>query len=279
MKHPLQHPSPGLRAAAVLFVAALAACSGDPAGPTPDAGERDAADIPIMESFEVQVAADEVIAEVTIEDAALSVSDDPNGGPWAEARELFRQARQAWRAGDTELAAELAEQGRLVLAAAIIERRGEEGLDALFDRVERIVERLGEAPDDFERAAALKNRLEELLDEATVLRGGGDLVGAAERLILGLGITDRMIHRHRDARRNPAAHAKIAVETAVGTLNRVKEEIGGDPAPRVAHALGHATELARRANNALENRAWLRAIVLSRRSIGWSLRALRLSLA
>ncbi len=262
-------------AALAVLVIGLAACGDDPAGPGTD---QATADIAITEDLDLQVAVDDVVADVTVEDAALFFDESPSSGPWAEARELFRQARQAWHDGDTELAAELAMQGRLVISQAIIDRSGEEGLDALFDRVEDLLTRLAGASDEYERLADLAERISELLGEATVLRDDGDLVGAGERLILALGMADRMRHRHQDARRDPQVHAEAAVAAATIIFDQVVEEIGSEPGDRVAHALRHAGELIRRANVSLENQNFLRAIVLSRRSVGWSFRALRLSL-
>ena len=262
-------------AAFAVLVAGLAACGDDPAGP---GTEQAAADIGIAADLDLQVAVDDVVADVIVEDAALSFDESPTSGPWAEARELFRQVRQAWRNGDTELAAELATQGRLVISQAIFDRHGEEGINALFDRVENLLIRLEGAADEYERLADLADRMGELFDEATVLRDGGEFVGAGERLILALGMADRMRHRHEDARRHPQAHAEAAVAAATIIFNRVEEEIGSEPGPRVEHALAHASELLRRANIALGNQAYRRAIVLSRRSAGWSFRALRLSL-
>lgn len=256
---------------------ALGACAGDTSGP--EATGSAMSDVPTSADFELQVAADETVAEMAIEDAALWVADDPTAGPWAEARELFRQARRAWRVGDPERAAELAYEGRLVLAEALIERRGIEGLDALASHVEIVIERLDEAAEDYARAGALRDRLAALLEESVELRDGAQLIGAAERLILALGITDRMRHRYDDVSLDAEAYATHAVLAAARILHRVDAAIGPDAGPRARHALAHARELTRRANAALEGEAWRRAIVLSRRSIGWSLHALRIYLA
>lgn len=266
-----------LLAGVTLAGVTMAACTGEPTAPG-DRGGSLTTEAPTTADFEIQVASDETVAEITIEDAALWVTDDQATGPWAEARELFRQARRAWRAGDVERAAELAHEGRLILAEALIERRGTEGLDALESHVEIIIERLDEAADDYARAAALRDRLVDLLDEAGELRAAGELTGAAERLILALGIADRMHHRYEDASRDAEAYATRAVLAAERMLARAEGAIGPDAGPRVRHALAHARELTRRANAALERGAWRRAIVLSRRSIGWSLYALRIYL-
>lgn len=262
-------------AALAVLVSGLAACGDDTTGPGTESGTDE---IAITADLELQVAVDDVVAEVIVEDAALSFNENPASGPWAEARELFRQARQAWQNGDTELAAKLAMQGRLVISQAIFDRQGEDGIDALFDRVADVMTRLAGASDEFERLADLADRMGELFDEATVLRDDGNFVGAGERLILALGMADRMRHRHQDARRNPQAHAEAAVAAATIIFNRVSEEIGLEPGERVAHARDHASELLRRADVALGNQAYRRAIILSRRSVDWSFRALRLSL-
>lgn len=255
----------------------VAACGGEPVGPGSQTQER-ADEPPLTAAFEIQVAADETVAEAMIEDAALWVSADAAVGPWAEARELFRRARRAWRAGDTERAAELALEGRLVLARALVERRGEEGLDALEGHVEAILERLEEAADDYARAAELAERLAELLDVSRAHRADGELVAAAERLILALGIADRL--RHRLTRGSVAEGvATRAVAAAEAIQARVVDAVGPDAGPRVRHALAHSRELLRRANAALEGEAWRRAVVLARRSIGWALHGLRIYLA
>ena len=265
----------GLRGLVGLIAGLIAAsCTADPAGP----GEG-GAELPLMAEFALQVAADEAVSEVTIEDAALWVFEDGTTGPWAEARELFHRARQAWRAGDPDRAAQLARAARLVLAEALIERGGEEGLDALESHVEIIVERLDEAADEYARSGALRDHLLELLAESRELRGAGELTAAAERLILALGIADHMRHRFEDAVRDAEAYATRAVAAAERVYGRVDEAIGPDAGPRIEHALAHARELTRRANAALDRGAWRRAIVLSRRSIGWSLHALRLFVA
>lgn len=88
-----------------------------------------------------------------------------------------------------------------------------------------------------------------------------------------------MRHRYEEASNDAEAYATRAVLAAQRVLNRVDAAIGPDAGPRVRHALAHARELTRRANAALEREAWRRAIVLSRRSIGWALHALRIYLA
>ena len=280
MNYPrLIRPAAAWKALVIAAMLVPVACGESPSGPD---GQDDAGsvDVPITESFEVQVAADPVVAEAMVEDASLAAVDAvASGGPWAEARELFRQARQAWRNGDTEKAAELAEQGRLVLAEALIDRRGQEGFDALLMRVDLLIDRLEDPAEKYARLGELRDRMIELRDEALVLEGDGDLVGASERLIFALAIADRMRHRFHDAVRNPEAFANAAVGIATAVFEEVVEQVGPEADTRPWHALAHARELLRRSNAALEAGAWHRAIVLARRSIGWSWFALRLHLA
>ena len=257
-------------AAVAVLLAGFTACADNPVDP----GTEGSADIAITADLDLQASVDDVVTDIMVEDAALSFFEQPSDGPWAQARDLFRQAREAWRNGDTELAAELAMEGRLIISQAIIDRGGEEALDRLFDRVESLLARLDGASDEYERLADVAERIGALLTEATVLRDDGDLVGAGERLILALGIADRMRHRHRDARDNAEQHAEAAVAAAAFIYESVVTEVGDEPGPRVVHALEHSQELLRRANIALEQDAYRRAIVLSRRSIGWSLWAL-----
>ena len=53
-----------------------------------------------------------------------------------QAREKFREARRAWIGGDTELAAQLAEEGRLLVAEAMVLVLGDEAYLRLLERVE-----------------------------------------------------------------------------------------------------------------------------------------------
>lgn len=264
------------RPAIALALALLAACGADPAGPGAPTARTDAADVPVEADFSLQVAADETVGDVVVEDAALWVGEGPGQGPWAEAAEFFRRARRAWLQGDPGRARALALEGRLVLARALIARQGEACLDALEDFVDIAIERLDEASDGYARADELRDRLAALREEAAALRAEDRSVAAAERLIFAVALVDRMNHRFVDGRLDAPAYAARAVQVAENVLHRVEAAVGRDPGPRVRHALGHATELLRRAEAALDRRAWRRAIVLARRSIGWSLHALRL---
>jgi hypothetical protein len=189
-----------------------AACGSEPAAPGASDFETDA---PLTADFEQQVASDELVAEVTVEDAALWAGADAGAGPWAEARQLFRRARRVWRAGDTERAAELALEGRLVLARALVDRRGDEAVEGLEARVEIVIERLDDAEEDFARAGDLRDRLSELLGEARTLREAGDSVGAAERLIFALGIADRLRHRYVKPGDRAPGHRSVAPQHRV----------------------------------------------------------------
>lgn len=262
----------------VLLVALfLGACTSEPTGPADPGTGADQADVPLDADFALQVAADEAVADMAVEDAALLFSEDAALGPWAEARDLFRRARRAWLDGDAARARRLALEGRRVLARALWSRRGDSGLDELDDLVDIAVERLDEAADEFARARELRDRLAALREEAASLRVEGHPVQAAERLIFALGIVDRLYHRRLDAPTVGRAVASRAVAAAQALLERVENAVRTDPDHRVRRSLAHATELVRRANAALDRQAWRRAVVLACRSVGWSLHALRLA--
>ena len=69
-------------AALAVLVMGLAACGDDPAGPGTDEVTED---IAVTADLELQVAVDDVVADVIVEDAALSMAESPTSGPWAEA--------------------------------------------------------------------------------------------------------------------------------------------------------------------------------------------------
>ncbi|MEN8143607.1 MAG: hypothetical protein ABFS14_01530 [Gemmatimonadota bacterium] len=260
----------------LLLVGGLAACSENPVDPTagtPGTNTGAVAEPSIVAPFEVQVAADETTAEVVTEDVALSLSSPTQaapsegaGTPFAEARLKFAAARAAYRLGDEEAARALALEARLILAAALIDHRGEEGLDALFARVEHLIDRIQEADDEFAQLDRLEDKLEELVEQARALQAEGDLVGAAERLLLGLQITDVVRHRHRDFRLEPATVARFSIARAVEALELARGLIGDAPTFKQERVLFHVEELIRRAVFAAEHEAYRRAVVLARRA-------------
>ncbi|MEE9207151.1 MAG: hypothetical protein V3U67_02065 [Gemmatimonadota bacterium] len=260
----------------LFLVSGLAACSENPVDPTAGTegtNTNSVAEPSITAPFEVQVAADETTAEVVTEDVALSMSSptevapsEGDGSPFAEARLKFAAARAAYRLGDEEAAKALALEARLILAEALIESRGEEGLEALFARVEHLIDRIQEADDEFEQLDRLEDKLEELVEEARVLQTGGDLVGAAERLLLGLQITDVVRHRHRDFRLDPVTVVRLSIARAMEALELAEGLIGDDPTFKQQRVLFHVGELIRRAVFAADHEAYRRAVVLARRA-------------
>jgi len=263
---------------AFLMAAGLAACGDAPtapglAGGTGVTGGSGSASVSLASGLEVQVAGDSVAAEVAVEDAALSMGLPPltSGSPFAEVREKFRAAREAFAAGDTALAKELAMEGRTLLAQALIDTRGEEVIAHLFGRVEKMVERLDEADDEFDAVVELKTALEELLGEARDFESQGDLVAAGERLLLALQMTDRARHRHRDFRRNPLMAARLAVARALAGVDLATRILGDTATQEQVRILTHAAELAGRAEAALAVGAFRRAVVLGGRAEAMSL--------
>ena len=107
-----------------------------------------------------------------------------------ECRPLFRQAREAWRSGDTETAADLAFQARLCVAEVLIMVFGEEAYDNLWERLEHVLTWLEEGVD--EDTSDLIARIRQLMDEAEAIKNGSEidnqLALATERLLLALKI-------------------------------------------------------------------------------------------
>jgi hypothetical protein len=250
---------------AALVATGLAGCSDSPTGPVGHGNST--ADLSVNADMELQVAGDDVLAEVAVEDMVLSMDSphDGTGTPFAEARLCFSEARQLVRQGDQEAAKDQATECRRVLVETLIEQRGEEAIDELFGLVESLVERLSEADDEFERLADLEVAVQALLEEAYGRRDSGDLIGAGERLLLALQITDRMRHRHRDFIRNPMNHARLAIARAIEAV-RLGSEIIEDPTLKQERVMFQATELLHRARFAFDHAAYRRAVVLARRA-------------
>jgi HEPN domain-containing protein len=260
----------------ILMLAGLIACGAWACddGPTdPGSLGGGSVDLGVDADLELQVVGDEMLADVVAEDMALSMGSSGDGpGPFSDSRQCFRDARQLLRNGDEEGARAKAVECRRVLVAAMIGRGGEAAIDELFGRVERLLERIGEADDEFERLSDLEARLRELVDEAHALRDGGDLVGAGERLVLALQITDRMRHRHRDFVRNPEGHARLSVAMG-GEAVRLAEGVIEEPTQTQEVLLFRAGELQRRAVFAFSQGWYRRAVVQAHRAEGVALHA------
>lgn len=217
------------------------------------------ADLGVNADMELQVAGDADLAEVMVDEASLSMASPVDGPSLDARRECFREARQLLREGEAEAARTRARECRLSLVQAMIERHGEAVIDEMFARVENLVERSGEAGDEFARHAELTARLRGLLEEAYVLRENGELAGAGERLMLGLLMADRMRHRHPDFVRDPVAVARLAMARSQEAL-RLAERLIPEPTLTQEGLLFRAAEFRRRAQFSLEHGWYRRAV-------------------
>lgn len=237
---------------AALLAGGAMACDDSPTQP----GDDVTAELAVNGDMELQVIGDADLSEVLIDDVALSMATPTDGPPFGSGRECFRDARQLLRNGDDEAARTQARECRMNLVRAMLERRGEEGLDELFGRVESLVERIGEASDEFARLADLGAKLRALLEEAHALRDAGDDVGAGERLVLALQIADRMRHRHPDFDVDPEAAARLALARS-GEAIRLAGELIPEPTAKQELLLFRAGEMHRRARFSFEQ-GWYR---------------------
>jgi len=260
---------------AALIAAGLTACDEGSSIVGPEAAQ-----------VELDLMVDEDVTEATLADAQAALDAAVGGGAagpqlFAEpdpvtveqarellrqAREKFAEARQAWSRGDTELAAELALEGRLLVAEAMILVFGEEAYERLLQRVETVISWLQERVD--EEQSDLLSRIIELKEEAEALRGQ-DLVAATERLVLALQIAHReqMMHRRREI----AQHARLSVFMARSAVDLATQIAGDDASDDQLHALRHAQHLLNDAEAALGAGRPRVAHVLSREVVNLSL--------
>jgi len=260
------------RNALLALVAAfgLAACSDNPTAP--NGGSASIADA------ELEVAADPDLAETAVQDVEISLSVSATPSPEVQdlidqARAKWKEAREAHAAGDEELAKQLAEEARRLLAEAMITARGEEVIDAMMGRLDNIIERLAEPAEQYDRPAELKAMLETCADEAQALADSDDLIGAGAKLIYCLQLTDRARLRHRDMVRDRVNHARLAVargHEAVGLATRM---LGDSPTQTQADLLLAAEALQRTAEAALSQGSPRRAASLAHRAEWTSLAA------
>lgn len=258
----------------ILIVAALVtsgAVACDDAATDPGAGDP-STELGVNADMELQVVGDADLAEVMIDDMSLSMATPTDGPPFGVGRECFRDARQLLRDGNAEAARTQARECRMNLVRAMFERHGEETIDELFARVESLVERVGEADDEFARHSELEARLRGLLEEAYTLRSGGDLVGAGERLVLALQIADRMRHRHPEFDRDPGAVARLAMARS-GEAIRLAERLIQEPTLKQERLLFRAGEFRRRAQFSFEHGWYRRAVAQAHRAEQLSLLA------
>lgn len=244
--------------------------------------------------IDVDLMVDEDVTEATVADAeaaldalaggpllpggAVELLGEPDPETIAQARELLQQARQkwaearqAWLSGDTELAAELAMEARLLVAEALILVFGEEAYDHLLLRVDQVISFLEEQVD--EEQSELLARILELRAEAEALREE-DLIAATERLVLALQIAHRERVRHR--LHELAQHARLSVFMAGSAVQLATEYVGDDATEEQLHALGHAAHLLSDAEAALGAGRLRLAHVLAREAVNVSLVAVML---
>ncbi len=251
----------------ILMLAALLAGGAvgcDDSSTGPESGDP-STDLGVNADMELQVVGDADLAEVLIDDMSLSMATPTDGPPFGVGRECFRDARQLLRNGDEDAARTQARECRMNLVRSMFERHGEGSIDELFARVESLVERVGEASDEFARLADLEVKLRGLLDEAYALQDGGDLVGAGERLVLALQIADRMRHRHPDFDRDPEVVARLAMARS-GEAIRLAERLIPEPTLKQEGLLFRAVELRRRAQFSYEHGWYRRAVAQAHRA-------------
>jgi hypothetical protein len=210
--------------------------------------------------------------------AALFAEPNPDAADEAralleQAREKFRQARQAWIGGDTERAAELALEGRLLVAEAMVLVLGEEAYVQLLERVDQIITWLEEQVD--EEASELLSRIRELKAEAEAnyvdYQGSQldeDLHAAVERLLLAVQIAHRERVQHR--RQEIVRHAQHSIFMATMAL-ALAEEVAVEFTPEQQRVFRHAVHLRNDAVLALEAGRWRLSLALSRAVVNISL--------
>ena len=205
--------------------------------------------------------------------AAPGVSGVPDPEKLEEARALLEEARQkyvlareAWRLGDTELAAQLAEEARRLVAQALLLVFGEEAVERAMERIDHLISWLQERVD--EQNSDFLNRIIELRDEAQARWDAGDLEGALERLLLARQIAsrDRSDHRRDDI----AQHARLSIFMAHSSINLALEIIG-EPTERQAYAIRFAANLTEKAERAFSEGRFRLSFTLAREAVNLTL--------
>lgn len=270
-----------------ILVGVLAACSEDSSVLGPDSGNQ--------QSTEVDLSVDPDLTEAIVTDAeaALNALVSPAPAPGApslfgappdttkiaearallaQAREKFAAARQAWAAGDTETAAQLALEGRTLVAEAMTLVFGEEAVQRFMERVEHVISWLRERVD--EESSTLLARIRELKDEAQVRWDGGDFIGALERLILALQIAER--ERAHMRRTDIGEHARLSVFMANSSIGLATEVVGTDATDRQLLVLRHAEFVLSEAERALGVGRFRLAFSLARETVNLALVAVML---
>lgn len=262
---------------ALLLVGGLAAC--DDSSIT---GPADGIEQAILEAMVDEDLSDAMLIDL---DAALSEvigAPAPSGGallsvpnPEAiddarvlmeQARERFREARQAWIEGRGEDAVALALQARMLVAEAYLLVFGEEAYDRLLDRVDHLITWLEERVDG--ETSDLLDSIRDLRDEAESLKDT-DLVAATERLLLAIQAAhaEQVRHRHQEM----VQHARHSVFMATMAIQLAGEIAGPDATAEQQHALRHALHVRNDAALALGAGRFRLAFALARGAVNISL--------
>ncbi len=260
---------------ALLLVGGLAACD-DSSVTSSDGVEQTLLDLMVDEDLTEAVIVDVEAALAAVLGApapsgALFSAPDPDAVDDAralleQARERFRQARQAWIGGDTELAAELAEDGRRLIAQAMLLVFGDEAYPRMLERVDNVIAWLEEGVDG--EASELLARIRELRAEAEGLKGS-DEVAAMERLVLALQIAHREAAHHR--RMEMAQHSRHSLFMAHQALELATDVAGDDATPAQLHLLRHMQHLLQDAHLAQDAGRFRLAFVLAREVVNLGL--------
>lgn len=237
----------------ILTLPVWAACTGDPSGLDPFALEDGSVEAIVTDPDLTGLAADEAFVwdgEIPEEARALVQA----------AREKFTEARAALRQGDREHAFALAEEGRLLLAEALLLVRGDAAYAEGLQRLDAVIAWLEERVEG-DLVPPMLQRMTELRAEAVAAWEAGDAIRAVERLLFARHLGDHVRLRfHRDV---PAA-ARYSVALGASAVELAVEAIGPEPTEVQRALLHRAVELERRAHRALQAGAYRIAFHLGR---------------
>ena len=268
------------RFSALLALFAVAACDDvvvDPA--LEEMAPAEIAELAVLAdegSFDVAVDMTSVANDVAMDRGQPGASDARSLN--ADARAAFAEARSAYLAGDHRRALDASRVARRLVARALIATGGVPAVDDLIERLEDMLLTMDD--EVFDDPEALRAELEAIVAEAKALLEAGDSVGAAARAILGEQRARlRRGRHHRDFRissdraRFEVALARTAVGLAerllqddvitdeqVETDTRASDSPETDVSDRRNRWLAHAKKWLERAENALANGHFARAV-------------------
>lgn len=233
-------------------------------------------EIPPMEDVEIEMASDLDLTLALIEDVSSSMSANMTTEAAVEistADSLFNEARIALRRGKSDRVRSLGDQARDALGRALAEGRDRSSLDDFIDRGRDVRRQLAAGDTaDFDRPDDLARDIDQLLDDATAARDGGDYVTAGRRIIDVHGRIDRSrVRRHRADPEKWARFVVAMADKAVELANRLLN--GTVISERQQHLLDTAARLAAASGEAFQNGHFRRAIILGHKAVGVSLTA------